>query len=341
MTGSTYAIACVNATSALHMALITVGVSAGDEVIVPTVTFIAPINVVRYVNANPIFMDCDNYYNIDIEKTVDFLEKNTFFDKGVTINKHTGKKISAIIVVHIFGNAVDLEPLMDICQRRNIKVVEDAAQSLGTHYVQGELKNSFTGVIGDIGCYSFNGNKIITTGGGGMVVTNNSQYAEKAKYLTTQAKDDPVRFIHSEIGYNFRLPNVQAAIGVAQLEKLKKYITIKSSNYQHYKKLIDPIAGLHLAEVPPYASANYWFYALQIDKHAYGKNREEVMALLSQNGVESRPLWYLNHFQKPYRKYQSYMVEKALSLWERTLNIPCSVSLRNNQIEFIADILKK
>jgi len=339
-TGARYAIACVNGTSALQIALRIVGVKPDDEVIVPTITFIAPINVVRYMQANPIFMDSDNYYNIDIDKTIQFIKEETNFNSGFTYNKRTNKRISAIIPVHIFGNAVDLEKLLPICKERNIKIVEDATESLGTYYIKGRLRNKYTGTIGDIGCYSFNGNKIITTGGGGMIVTNNEEYADKARYFTTQAKDDPIRYIHNEIGYNFRLTNIQAAMGVAQLEKLPEYIEIKKKNYNLYKEKIDKILGLHLAETPDYADNNFWMYSLQIDRGVYGKDREQLMAYLSDNKIQTRPVWYLNHLQKPYKNCQIYKIEKAIELWEKTLNIPCSVNLLNREIKKVLEALR-
>lgn len=339
-TGAKYAVACVNGTAALQVALRLVGVQPGDEVIVPTVTFIAPVNVVRYLNAEPIFMDCDKFYNIEVEKTIEFIEKETIFRDGFTSNKKKGKRISAIIPVHIFGNAVDLEKLIPICKERNIKIVEDAAESIGTYYNNGNLKDRYTGTVVDIGCYSFNGNKIVTTGGGGMIVTNKKEYAEKAKYLTTQAKDDTVRYIHNEIGYNFRLTNIQAAMGVAQLEKLPEYIEIKKGNYLIYKDAIDKIPGLHLAKTPDYARSNHWFYCLQIDEEIYGKNREQLMANLSKNKIQARPIWYLNHLQKPYKNCQSYEIKEAFGMLEKTLNIPCSVNLTEKQIEKVLDTLR-
>ncbi|MBP9096199.1 MAG: aminotransferase class I/II-fold pyridoxal phosphate-dependent enzyme, partial [Ignavibacteria bacterium] len=207
-TKSEFAIACVNGTEAIHISLLLCGVEAGDEVIVPTLTFIAPINAVKYANAEPVFMDSDDFYNIDIEKTIEFIKNETTFKTGFTYNNKSGKRISAIIPVHIFGNAVMFDELIPLCKERNIAVIEDATESLGTIYTAGNYKGKFTGTIGDTGCFSFNGNKIITTGGGGMIVTNDAGKAEKAKYLTTQAKDDEVRYVHHEIGYNYRLPNV-------------------------------------------------------------------------------------------------------------------------------------
>ena len=310
-TGAAHAVACVNGTAALQVALRLVGLLPGEEVIVPTVTFIATVNAVRYLGGDPVFMDCDDYYNIDVDKPV-----------------------------HIFGNAVRLGELAAVCRDRGIKVVEDAAESLGTFYVNRELQHRHTGTVGDIGCFSFNGNKIITTGGGGMIVTDVPEYAEKAKYLTTQAKDDEVRYIHNEIGYNHRLTNVQAALGVAQLELLPEFLEVKQSNYVKYREGIDPIKGLTLAEAPSYARNNHWMYALQVDSGVYGRDREGLMRHLATHGVQSRPLWYLNHLQAPYRDCRHYRIEKAPRMLETTLNIPCSTNLSQGDIDYVIDSLR-
>lgn len=339
-TASDYAVACVNGTAALQVALQIVGVQAKDEIIVPTVTFIAPVNAARYLGVSPVFMDCDEHYTMDVEKACVFIKEETELRKGYTYNKQTGRRISAIIPVHVFGNAVKMDELLPLCLERNIKIVEDAAESIGTTFMDDSLANRHTGTVGDIGCYSFNGNKIITTGGGGMIVTNNHKYAERAKYLTTQAKDDPIYYIHNEIGYNFRLTNVQAAMGVAQLEKLPAYIQIKQKNYEIYKQAIDEIPGLFIAPVPSYANSNYWFYCLQIDANVYGMNRDQLLKYLQENGIQTRPIWHLNHLQKPYAGFQSYRIERAFDLFDRTLNIPCSVNLTPEQIQKVIKTLQ-
>jgi Predicted pyridoxal phosphate-dependent enzyme apparently involved in regulation of cell wall biogenesis len=236
-TESLYAVACVNGTSALQISLNLSGVAQGDEVIVPTLTFIAPINAVAYNGAKPIFMDADEYYNLDAEKTIQFIEKETYFKGGVTFNRKTGNKISAIVPVHVWGNGCWLDELVVICKERNIAIIEDASESLGTFYSKGEFKDKHCGTIGKLGCISFNGNKIISTGGGGLILTQNSKIAEKAKYLTTQAKDDEVKYIHNEVGYNFRLTNVQAALGVAQLERLEEFLSTKREIFNFYKRI--------------------------------------------------------------------------------------------------------
>lgn len=351
-TGVKHAVACVNGTAALQVALQIAGVMSGDEVIVPTLTFIAPVNTVKYLGAEPLFMDSDDYYNIDTDKVIKFLKEETELvnsksmqddriDKEpITINKKTGCRIAAIIPVHIFGNAVNLEKLTPVCKERNIKIIEDATESLGTCYTQGELKGKHTGTIGEMGCYSFNGNKIITTGGGGMIVTDNEEYAKKARYLTTQAKDDDVRYIHNEIGYNFRLTNIQAAMGVAQLEQLPEYLKTKKQNYQLYKNKIDKISGLRISATPDYADNNCWMYAMQIDESIYGKDREQLMDYLTENKIQTRPVWHLNHLQKPYKKRQAYQIEKASVLMEKTINIPCSVKLKGSEINHIIRLLQ-
>ncbi|MBU4444532.1 MAG: LegC family aminotransferase [Candidatus Marinimicrobia bacterium] len=340
LSGAGYAIACVNGTAALQIALQLVGVTSDDEVIVPTITFIASVNAISYLNAKPVFMDCDDFYNIDVEKTIDFIRKETIYKNGFTFNKKTGKRIAAVIIVHVFGNPVNVVYLLDLCRARNLSIVEDAAESIGTYYTAGDLSSRHTGTIGDVGCYSFNGNKIITCGGGGMIVTNNRDYAERAKYLTTQAKDDPVRYIHHEIGYNFRLTNVQAALGVAQLESLQDYIIVKKKNYEYYKLNIDSIPGLYLANVPEYGHSNYWFYCLRINPDGYGKNREELMKYFSEHKIQTRPIWYLNHLQQPYKNAQSYRIEYAYKLYDRTLNIPCSVNITQAQLDTVIKVLK-
>ncbi len=338
-TGAKHAIACVNGTAALHVSLIIAGVKPDDEVIVPVLTFIAPVNAINYINAHPVFMDCDNYYNIDAEKTCEFLELETVIKNNFTYNKSTGRRISAIIPVHIFGNAVQFTQLFDICKERNIKIIEDATESLGTSYITGSQSGSYTGTIGDLGCLSFNGNKIITTGGGGMILSNDSGHAERARYLTTQAKDDGLYYTHNEIGYNYRMTNISAALGVAQLERLPEYISKKKHNYHLYSEKINHIHGIELSQLPPYADNNNWLYAIRINDTIYGKNRDQLIHYLEDNNIQSRPVWKLNHEQKPYRNCQTYKIENAPSLYNNTLNIPSSVNLTKDNVDYIASVL--
>ncbi|MFA6357064.1 MAG: LegC family aminotransferase [Candidatus Omnitrophota bacterium] len=339
-TKAKFAVACVNGTSGLHIALKVCGVSRGDEVIVPTLTFIAPVNVVKYVGAEPVFMDCDNYMNIDPVKLREFCSKECRITRSGLKNKRTGRIIRAVIPVHIFGNPCDMEEIMSIARQYHFKVIEDATESLGSYYTRGAYKNKFTGTVSDVGVYSFNGNKIITAGGGGMIVTNSRVMSDKARYLTNQAKDDPVRYIHNEIGYNFRLTNLQAALGLAQLEQLKGFIKTKKYNYELYKKLLSGIRGINILDLPAGTAPNYWFYSLIMEKNEFGMNRDGVMEHLQTKGIQARPVWYLNHLQKPFRKNQSYKIEKAAWFWERVLNFPCSTNLEIKQVKYIVSVIR-
>ncbi len=337
---SKYAVACVNGTAALHVALRIVGVEEGSEVIVPTLTFIAPVNAVHYLGAHPVFVDCDDFYNLDVEKAIEFIVTQTIFRGGYSYNTNTRRRISAIVPVHVFGNAADLKELLNICRDRNIKVVEDATESLGSRYVPDYLGGKHTGTVGDVGCLSFNGNKIITTGGGGMIVADSADLASKARYLTTQAKDDEVTYVHNEVGYNYRLTNIQAAMGVAQLEQLATLLKAKRSNYQTYKQHINKIEGLRLAEMPPYASNNCWMYALQVEESAFGVDKETLRRRLASSGIESRPIWKLNHLQLPYCRCEAFRIERAPRLIHISLNIPCSSNLTEEQMRKVMSALR-
>lgn len=339
-TGSKYAAAVVNGTSGLQIALQLSGVEVGDEVIVPTLTFIAPVNAVRYLGAEPVFMDCDSFMNLDPAKLGEFLKTSCRKTAKGTVNKKTGRLIKAILPVHIFGNPCDMVSIMSLAREYGLKVIEDATESLGSYYTAGKYKGRHTGTIGDFGVYSFNGNKIVTTGSGGMLVTADKKMAEKAKYLTTQAKDDAVRYVHNEVGYNFRMTNIQAALGVSQLEQLPAFIKRKKKNYSIYKKALAAVKGLELLGVPGGTSPNYWFYSLVIDKAAFGLDREALMAALAKEGIQCRPVWHLNHQQKPYKGSQAFKITRAGWFVERVLNVPCSTGLTKAQVARVAAAIK-
>ena len=330
--GARNAIACVNGTAALHISLLLAGVKPDDEVIVPTITFIAPVNTVTYLGARPIFMDCDHYCTLDTDKVEEFIETECQFDQGVTVNEKTGRRIAAIIPVHVFGTPVNMDPLLKLAKKHNIAVIEDASESLGSDY-----KGKKTGTLGTLGCLSFNGNKIITTGAGGMIVTNDESIAKRAKYLTTQAKEEGMEYIHNEVGHNYRLANVLAAIGVAQMETLETYIAKKRRNFDLYKALLSD-TSYTLLDDPPYAQTNKWFYAV-LCKHK--EEREPLLEHLSSRGIQARPLWFLNHLQKPYKHCQAYRIDTAPDLYDRLVNIPCSVSLTETEIREVVAAMKE
>ncbi len=334
------AVACQNGTAGLHLALKLCEVEANDEVIVPTLTFIAAVNPVKYLGANPIFMDCDDTLNMDLEKLEEFCEKECYLTDEGLINKKTNKNIKALVIVHVFGNMASMEKVMEVANKYKFKVVEDATEALGTYCTEGKYKGKFAGTIGDFGVYSFNGNKIITTGGGGMLVSKNTNLTNRARYLSTQAKDDLLYYIHEEIGYNYRMTNLQAALGVAQLEQLETFIKTKTKNYNLYKNKIKNIEGLSLLGFNQQCRPNYWFYSVLIDKEKYGLDRDELLRQLNEQNIQARPIWGLIHKQKPYVYDQSYKVEKADYYLEKILNIPCSTNLSEEDVLRVVDVLE-
>lgn len=341
VTGASHSVAVVNGTAALHLALRAVGVGPDSEVIVPSLTFIASVNAISYCGARPIFMDCDEFYNLDIAKTLEFLSSETESRKEGIFNKATGRRISAILPVHVFGNAVDIAPLKHKADELGIPIVEDAAESLGSRY-RAEYGTGavHTGLVGTVGCLSFNGNKLLSTGGGGAVLTNDSRVAEKVRYWSTQAKDDEVHYLHHDIGYNYRLTNVHAAIGVAQLEQLSDFLLRKKKGYARYRSGLSDVPGLSIAATPPYAVNNHWMHCLQIDADLYGEGRDQLLRRLHARKIQARPVWHLNHLQRPYAHCQSYRIERAPRFVEKTLNIPCSVNLTEVQIDRVIEALR-
>ncbi len=361
------AVACVNGTAALHVCLLLAGVNSGEEVIVPTLTFIAPVNAVRYVGAEPVFMDCDAFLNLDVEKLEAFLEEAcTLADQGV-INRATGRRIRAIIPVHIFGSLCDMGRLMEVASKYRLVVIEDATEALGSRMkiedrrlkMEGEgaeegerrtedegprriseVAGKHAGTMGDYGCYSFNGNKIITCGGGGMIVARNPERLVKAKYLTTQAKDEELHYVHHEVGYNYRLTAIQAAMGLAQLEQLPGFVQTKQRRYLEYKRQIGQIRGLRLLDTPSYCDSNYWFYSLLVEPEAYGRGRDELLAAFEAARIQARPIWKLNHTQRPYLNNQAYRIERASYFYDHVLNIPCSVGLTDAEMERVVAVLR-
>lgn len=338
-TGAKFAIACSSATSALFISLKILGVRRDEEVIVPTLTFIAPVNTIKYLGAEPVFMDSDEFCNIDVNKTIEFIESETKFKNNFSYNKTTGKIIRAILPVHVFGNAVDLERLQDICSERNILILEDASESLGTFYTKGKFKGEHTGSVGQMGCISFNGNKILTSGGGGMIISDDEESSLKASYLTNQAKDDPVNFIHNEIGYNLRLSNIQAAMGLAQMENIEKALKIKKKNYRFYKENLNLTNGLTVMNSPGYANNNHWLPLLRVEEEIYGETSSSLIDRLRDESIEVRPIWKLNHLQKPYLKNQTYKIEQAEDLVNRSVCLPSSISLTTEQMAKVIKVI--
>ena len=331
--GSKYAIATATGTAALHVSLIACGVRPNDEVIVPTLTFIAPANVVRYCGAYPVFLDC-NIHNlcIDIQKIADFLDNECEIrNDGYTFNKKTNRRIKAIIPVHIFGQPVDMDSLVKICTFYNIDIIEDATESIGSKF-----KGKNTGAFGKVGCFSFNGNKIITSGGGGMIVTDDNILAERARHLTTQAKSDTFEYDHDEIGYNYRLTNIQAAMGVAQMEKLDEFVSVKRKNALLYRELLSDLEEIEFVWEEQWSKSNFWFYTIKVPKD----DKNPLLDYLLSKNIQVRPIWKLIHTLSMYRDCQSYYIDVAIEAYERCINLPCSVNIRESEIKTVVEEIR-
>ena len=328
-----YGIAVVNGTSALHLSLLVCGVKSGDEVIVPTLTFVATANVVTYCGADPVFIDCDQEtLCLDVEKLKLFLEMECIRkNDGHTYNKASGRRIKAIMVVHIFGHPVEMDNITRLCQRYNIDIIEDATESLGSEY-----KGQKTGSFGKLACLSFNGNKIITSGGGGMVVTNDGCLAEKVKHLSTQAKNDSIEYDHNEIGYNYRLTNIQAAMGVAQMEGLDSFVEIKRKNAFRYQNLFSIINSIEFLWEKPWVKSNFWFYTIRVSKD----HKKPLVDYLISKNILVRPIWKLIHTLPMYKDCQAFRVESASNIYDTTLNLPCSIEIKMEEIEFTVEKIK-
>jgi len=328
-------------TAGLHMSLQVLGVQRDEEVFVPTLTFIAAVNPTTYLGASPIFIDCNDSLCMDPLKLEKFCSEECDFKEGVLVNKKTNKKIRALVIVHVFGNMADMEKIMDIAKKYNLRVLEDATEALGTYYTEGRYKGKYAGTIGDIGVLSFNANKIITTGGGGMVVGDNEELVEKVRFLSSQAKKDTLYFIHDEIGYNYRMLNLQAALGTSQIDQLESFIETKIKNYKIYKEELEKIEGLEILPFVEGIRANHWFYSLKIDKEKYGIGRDELLQKLVDAGIQTRPIWGLIHQQKPYSACQNYEIEKALYYYDRILNLPCSSNLTEKEVYQVIEKIKE
>lgn len=329
-------------TSALHLSLIACGVQPGDMVIVPTLTFIAAVNPVRYQFAEPVFMDCDDSLCMDPQKLRRFCESECVTENGQLKHKSTGKTVKAVVVVHVFGNMADMESIMDIAQEFHLKVIEDATEALGTQYTNGRYSGEFAGTIGDFGAYSFNGNKIITTGGGGAVTAKDPAEVEHLKYLSTQAKDDPHFYVHNEIGYNYRMTNLQAALGVAQMEELPEFIHRKQENYRFYQQLLQGFPNGTLFSFREGTSSNKWFYSLKLNmEKLQTKKMIDVITRLQECGVQTRAIWGLIHEQLPYQNAIAYEMVKAPYYSRCILNIPSGTQITTEDIRFVVEKVKK
>ncbi len=334
------AVACQSGTSGLHTALLICGVTRDDMVIVPPLTFIAAVNPVRYIGAEPVFMDCDDSLCMDPVKLRRFCETECELRGEELFYKKNDRRIRALTVVHVFGNMADMEQIMDVAKEFHLLVVEDATEALGTKYLTGKYAGKFAGTIGDVGVFSFNGNKIVTTGGGGAIVSTHPEMLDHAKHLTTQAKSDELNYLHDEIGYNYRLTNLQAALGVAQMEQLDKFIEVKNRNYQRYKKALAGLPGIGFLGFRDNVRSNCWFYSVTCEENC-PVSRDRMIEELKKRGIQSRPIWGLIQDQIPYLGSNTFELEKCFEYWRKVVNIPCSTNLSEEDVDCVVEALRE
>lgn len=337
--GMPRAVACNSGSSGLHLAAMVAGLGKGDEVLVPTLTFIAAVNpTTRYVGAEPVFIGCDDSLCMDPAAAERFCAERCELQGESLIDKATGAHVKAIVVVHVFGNMADMPAFLALAEKYHLILIEDATEALGTHYTEGPLKGKFAGTIGDVGVYSFNGNKIITTGAGGMVVSNHPDWAEHAKHLSTQAKADELQFLHDEVGYNYRMTNLQAALGLAQIEELEGFIAHKHAMWQMYKDALDGKNGYRILDFDENGvRPNKWFYSLYLEDDRH--DRDSLIAALQKEKIQTRPVWALIHEQADYPGSQAYGLEKAEEYRKRIVNLPCSTNLTREDCQRVIDLL--
>jgi perosamine synthetase len=335
-TGNKFAVAASSGTTALHIALLVAGIQPDDEVIMSTLSFIAPANAVRYTGAWPVFIDSEpDYWQMDPYKLAEFIEQGCRWENGVLINLITGRKVRAIIPVHILGHPCDMDAVTSLAHKYNLTIIEDATESLGAKY-----KGQSIGHIGDISCFSFNGNKLITTGGGGMIATDNEAWAKKAKYLTTQAKDDPLEYIHNEVGYNYRLTNLLAAMGCAQMEKVQEYIEVKRRIATIYGKALAGIPGITTMKEASWATSVFWLYTVLVDEKEYGMDSRELLRKLSGALIQARPLWQPLHASPAFTSLPKIDAPVAEWLNRQAISLPCSVGLIDHEQERVIEEIR-
>lgn len=330
-TGTKFGVATANGTAALHISLILSDIKPGDCVIVPNLTFIASANAIKYTGADPVFIDADpNTWQMDLNLLESFLEENARIEEKGARLKSNSKLIKAIMPVHVLGNMCDMDKMLSIANKFNLMVIEDASEALGSYY---NVKHA--GSFGELGCFSFNGNKIITCGGGGAIVTNNEGLAKQAKHLTTQAKADSFEYYHDDIGYNYRLVNTSAAIGVAQMEQLDKFIQLKHEIKDFYQAQLSGVGDIEFQTVEKNINPNWWLFTIKTGR------QKELLKILNENKMQSRPFWIPMN-QLPMFKNDLYVTENDLSdfIYQRCLSIPCSTDITIEQLTSISETIK-
>ena len=330
--GTQYAVATSSGTTALHTCLVMLGVTASDYVIAPNITFIATCNSIKYTGAGLILIDADEFnWQMDLNLLQELLENETEQKNGECFYKKNGRRIPVIMPVHVLGNICDMDRLMALAKKHNLVVLEDSTEALGSYY-----KGKHAGSFGIMGTFSYNGNKIITTGGGGMIVTHNEAFAKKAKHLTTQAKSDPFEYIHDEIGYNYRLVNVAAAMGVAQMEQLPGFLKRKKEIIAFYKNELNSIADISWQQVNDDVNPNWWLPTIKTTK------QRQVLKLLNDAKMQSRPFWVpMNQLRMFKDEIYYHKTDRSDFIYTHCLSIPCSTNITQADLKAVADKIKE
>lgn len=318
-TGTKKAVVCVSGTNALHMAMLLVGVERDDEVLTQALTFIATCNAISYIGARPVFIDVDKEtMGLSPKAVKAWLEKNAEIKSNQCFNRNTGHRVKCCVPMHTFGHPVQIDELTALCNEWHIELVEDAAESIGSFY-----KGQHTGTFGKVGAISFNGNKTITTGGGGMLLFQDEELGQLAKHLTTQAKvPHRWKFVHDHIGYNYRMPNINAALGCAQVENLERYVENKRETAERYKSFFQSISGINFFTEPDNCRSNYWLNVVLLkDKMA----QQEFLEYTNEHGIMTRPVWELMNRLPMFQDCQTDDLRNTEWLAERIVNIPSSV----------------
>jgi len=323
--GLPHAVACANGTAALHVALKVAGVSPGDDVLVSDFTFVATVNPITYLGARPVLVDADMAtWNMDPRLVEEELDRRA----------HVGARMpKAILVAHVLGLPADMAPIREASAKHGVVLIEDAAEALGASYVSGPLAGRLAGTIGLLGCFSFNGNKIITTGGGGMITTADEALAKRARHLTTQARLPGPEYFHDEIGFNYRMTNLNAALGVAQLEKLGAFIQKKRAIAHRYEEAFGGMAGITGPPRPTWAGPTLWLYSIMVDPEIAGIDRKELFGKLCEKGIETRPVWAPSHLMPFYKDAPCLGGAVGERLFAQGLSLPCSTNLTELQLD--------
>jgi len=330
--GTKYAVATSSGTTALHICLVMLGINADDYVIAPNITFIATCNAIKYTGADPILVDTDeNNWQMDLDLLEEFLNNETEQRDAVCHYKKDGRRIPVIMPVHVLGNICDMDRLLAIAKKHNLVVIEDSTEALGSYY-----KGKHAGSFGLMGTFSYNGNKIITTGGGGMIVTDDEALAKKAKHLTTQAKSDPFEYIHDEIGYNYRLVNVAAAMGVAQMELLPSFIQRKKEIIGFYKNALSGVGDITFQQVSEDVDPNWWLPTIKTNR------QRDVLKILNDHKMQSRPFWVpMNQLRMFTNNIFYNKTDRSDFLYKHCLSIPCSTNITNEELDAVSNKIKE